>query len=359
MPRFIRQSRVGIQTLIKSGNGRVLVLALALLAALPVMWLAQKTHAFSSFSSTPSGNRGAAATSRVLDSFSEQPPTAASPTPTPALGNYSNTSVALSGNLTVTPSATPEAATSINVSTSTKFKGTLVANTSTGVVRVTDAHPAGSYTVTVTAFGGGGTATKTFTLTVQQGTACLTSGFTNGADVSAGNHPYSVAVGDFNNDGKQDLAVANYYSANVSIRLGDGSGAFSSAADVSVGSGPQSVAVADFNNDGKQDIAVANNDVATVSIALGNGNGIFTNVLTDVSVGNNPISLAVGDFNNDGKQDFAVANDGSANASIRLGNGSGGFTNAADVSVGTRPKSLAIGDFNNDGKQDIAVANGV
>ena len=85
---------------------------------------------------------------------------------TPTLGNYPDTSVRLSGDTTVTPDAAPTNTTSINVSTNTNFKGTFAASPTTGVVTVTDAHPAGTYTVTVTAFGPGGTTTKTFTLTV-------------------------------------------------------------------------------------------------------------------------------------------------------------------------------------------------
>ena len=148
---------------------------------------------------------------------------------TPTLGNYPATSVALSGNAAVTPDAAPTDTTSINVSTSTDFKGTFAADSVTGIVLVTDAHPAGTYPVTVTAFGPGGTATKSFMLTVTA-TACgagSTDGFTNAADVNTGSNPISVAIGDFNGDGIQDLAVVNQSSSTVSIRLGDGMGGFS------------------------------------------------------------------------------------------------------------------------------------
>src|SRR5204862_405826 len=143
------------------------------------------------------------------------------------------------------------------------------ADPTTGALRVVDAHPAGTYTVTVTPFECVAVTAKTFTLTVPAGTACAgTSVFTNGTDATVGTGPRSIALGDFNNDGKQDIAVANNGSSTVSIRLGDGAGGFSGKTEVSVGSAPYSVVVGDFNNDGNQDIAVANNGSDTVSIRL-------------------------------------------------------------------------------------------
>ena len=85
-----------------------------------------------------------------------------------------------------------------------------------------------------------------------------------------------MAVGDFNGDGKQDLAVANPDSDNVSILLGNGAGSFSAATNFGVGTDPDSVAVGDFNGDGKQDLAVANSDSNNVSILLGDGAGSFS-----------------------------------------------------------------------------------
>jgi hypothetical protein len=126
-----------------------------------------------------------------------------------ALGNYPDTSILLSTDTTITPDAAPTNTTSINLSTSTNFNGRLEGDPTTGVVRVTDAHPAGTYTVTVRAFNGGGqTATKTFTLTVTTPTTCTPVSF-GGGGFGVGFDPESVAVGDFNGDGKQDLAVAN------------------------------------------------------------------------------------------------------------------------------------------------------
>ena len=93
----------------------------------------------------------------------------------------------------------------------------------------------------------------------------------------------------------------------MSILLGDGTGNFSAPTNFAVGGHPLSVAVGDFNGDGKQDLAVANYDSSTVSILLGDGAGSFS-APTNFGVGDVPVSVAVGDFNGDGKQDLAVVN---------------------------------------------------
>ena len=97
-----------------------------------------------------------------------------------------------------------------------------------------------------------------------------------------------MAVGDFNGDGKLDLAVVNYGSSNVSILLGNGDGTFKTAVNYGAGSSaPYSVAVADFNGDGKLDLAVANIASNNVSILLGNGDGTFQ-AAVNYGAGSNP-----------------------------------------------------------------------
>ena len=106
-----------------------------------------------------------------------------------------------------------------------------------------------------------------------------------------------------------DLAVANFGSDDVSILLGNGNGTFvTPAVNFGAGDGPWSVAVGDFNNDTIQDLAVANALSDNVSILLGNGNGTFVTPAVNFGVGDQPFSVAVGDFNNDTIQDLAVAN---------------------------------------------------
>ena len=211
--------------------------------------------------------------------------TAASPTErqpnaitvTPTLGNYPNTSLPLSADTLVTPDVAPTNAASMNVSASTSFKGKLEGNPVTGVVRVTDAHPAGTYTVTVRAFDAGGlNVTRTFMLTVTTPLTCNPLTFAAAAPLPA-NSGGAVAVGDFNGDGKQDAAVVSGSANTVSILLGNGAGSFGAPTSFGTGTNtnPASVAVGDFNGDGKQDLATANFDSSNVSILLGDGAGNF------------------------------------------------------------------------------------
>ena len=176
---------------------------------------------------------------------------------------------------------------------------------------------------------------------------------------ATGTNPQSVAVGDFNGDGKLDLAVANGgdfssgAGGNVTVLLGNGDGTFQTALAFAAGDIPQSVAVGDFNGDGKPDLAVANLRSGDVSVLLGNGDGTFQAAQNFPAAGAS--SIAVGDFNGDGKVDLAVA---SGSVSVLLGNGDGTFQAARGFVVGGSPWAVAMGDFNGDGKLDLATANG-
>ena len=188
----------------------------------------------------------------------------------------------------------------------------------------------------------------------------------------------SVAVGDFNGDGKLDLALANEFSntntpgggaGTVSVLLGNGDGTFQTAQNIAYGFEPGSVVVADFNSDGKPDLAVAifstNTTVGTgsVSVLLGNGDGTFQTAQNFADSGT-PGSIAIGDFNHDGKLDLAAANaydgktGGAGDVSVLLGNGDGTFQTAQNIAVGFEPGSVVVADFNSDGKPDLAVLGG-
>src|SRR5439155_13909145 len=178
---------------------------------------------------------------------------------------------------------------------------------------------------------------------------------------AVGTDPRSVAVGDFNGDGKPDLAVANTGSSTISVLLGNGDGTFQAAQTFAAGASPWSVTAGDFNDDGKQDLAAANFGSADVSVLLGNGDGTFQAAVSYPSgtgslSHNHPESVRAGDFNADGKPDLTVANN-DASVSVLLGNGDGTFQAARTFWAHIHPASVAVGDFNRDGNQDLAVAN--
>jgi len=188
-------------------------------------------------------------------------------------------------------------------------------------------------------------------------TAVFGSGFAPAHNYGAALFPYSVAVADFNGDGKADLAVANAHSDSVSVMLGNGDGTFQTEVPYTVGNAPQSVVAGDVDGDGIVDLVVVNTGDSTVEVLLGNGNGTFHAGGT-FTVQANPLDVVIGDFNLDGKLDLAVANGpNSAGVSILLGNGDGTFHAFTASPAGTNANSLAVGDFNGDGKPDLAVTD--
>ncbi|HEV2379464.1 MAG TPA: alkaline phosphatase family protein [Terriglobia bacterium] len=183
----------------------------------------------------------------------------------------------------------------------------------------------------------------------------------NSSSLSTENNPQAVVRGDFNGDGKLDLAVANYGDNTVSVLLSNGNGTFGTNITTATGPGPDALAVGDFNGDGKLDVAVANgNDSSTISILLGNGDGTFTSAPNSpLSVdAAEPVWVGVADLNGDGKLDLLVASDKDNTLSVFLGNGDGTFDPTSVLpNAGQGPVAVAVGDFNGDGKLDLAQAN--
>ncbi len=195
--------------------------------------------------------------------------------------------------------------------------------------------------------------------------------FRSGPSYLAGKYSDSVAVGDFNGDGKRDIVVSNEeeapaVSGDVNILLGFGNGSFGRAVQYHAGNGAaHSIAVADFNGDGKDDLVVASACTFSSDIPFCEAHRMFSMNGTfpdyDVAWLSWPLSVATGDFNNDGKPDFAVAQLGAdlysqdSAVSIYLNESSDAI--ATYRTGGLRGYSVAIGDLNGDGNADLIVAN--
>jgi hypothetical protein len=183
-------------------------------------------------------------------------------------------------------------------------------------------------------------------------------GFAAANTFAIGSSARSVVTADFNLDGKADLATANPSSSNLSILLGDGAGGFAPQTTVPAGPQPGSLAVGDFNNDGKPDLAATNSDGVNnaVTVVLGVGDGTF-GTPRSFAVGTNPVDVTQGDFNGDGKADLAVANMNSNSASVLDGDGAGGFAPRKNFAVGANPQGVAAADVNGDGRPDLLLPN--
>jgi hypothetical protein len=168
-------------------------------------------------------------------------------------------------------------------------------------------------------------------------------------------YPVSVTIGDFNGDGKLDLAIANFNSSTVAILLGNGDGTFQFPLDYATGKQPSNVLAEDLNGDGTLDLVAANQNDSTVSILLGNGDGTFR-PRVDYSMPISPILMIAGDFDGDGKLDLAVAAAVGNTVALLLGNGDGTFQTKT-YGTGAWPRSVAAGDFTGSGRLDLATAN--
>jgi hypothetical protein len=168
-------------------------------------------------------------------------------------------------------------------------------------------------------------------------------------------YPNNAAVGDFNGDGKLDLALGSNavcngtctIPASVYVLPGNGDGTFGAATAAFPGNAP--LAAADLNGDGKLDLVLFSSmDPATCQIFLGNGNGTFSNTANyGGAIGAGGGGLALADFNGDGKLDIAAGG-------VLLGNGDGTFQGIQLGATPSAPTYAAIGDFDKNGTIDVA-----
>lgn len=187
--------------------------------------------------------------------------------------------------------------------------------------------------------------------------------------------PKDVAIGDFNNDGLPDLAVASLRcnkaqdprcdpssrDGMVSLLVGDGRGGFEEfvqservRSPYGVPGAAKAIVAADFDKDGNLDVAVG----ISGKVVVRRGRGDFQLYSPKIiSLGGaEPTDLAVGDFNGDGNVDIVTADLGD-NVFLLLGDGEGSFRTPAKSPVGNAPQGLVVADLNSDGNLDVATAN--
>ncbi len=238
-------------------------------------------------------------------------------------------------------------------------------------------------------------ADRTLTILLGNGSGGFNSA-PNSASIAlpgVGAYVTSVVSGDLNGNGKPDLVVASYDQRNfntfksIFFLLGNGSGGFSvSGISNSGGNEPGSLAIADFNNDGKPDVAILNIISSDVGILLGDGaggiSGASRSLISVAPFGSGPFGIVTGDWNRDGLPDFAVPLSSSNTVTVRLNttilstqtrigfeysgyfvldaNGDGAFSGTPPDEyfqyAAPQPGDIAVtGDWNGDGRTKVGI----
>ncbi len=194
-------------------------------------------------------------------------------------------------------------------------------------------------------------------------------GFKPARQFPAGDYPFGIAARDFNRDGRTDMAVVDYESDKIALLRSKPGGfrapLFFATGPMTGDENPYSVAVADFNRDGRPDLAVANSGRGTVGILIGKPGGF--RAPHTVSTGGSdtfPAAVTTADFNRDGKSDVAALNyyrpggGAGAQAAILLGRGDGSFRAAVRSDAGTEGAyGFVKGRFNPGSKLDLVVSD--
>ncbi|CAF2749938.1 unnamed protein product [Rotaria sp. Silwood2] len=177
-----------------------------------------------------------------------------------------------------------------------------------------------------------------------------------------GSCPRSLAIADFNGDTYKDIAVANLNTRNIGVFLGHGDGTFETQKSSFNRDHffPIRIAVGDFNEDTRSDVAVSYESESIVGVMFGYGNGTFgTQADSAIETAVITLSAAVSDFNCDGHLDIAIGQNKSHSIGVLLGHGDGNFDKQTIFSSEFNGPytSMVVGDFNGDGCQDIVAMN--
>lgn len=176
---------------------------------------------------------------------------------------------------------------------------------------------------------------------------------------NTGSGPHFIGIGDWNGDGKLDLAIPHSISNEVHTWLNLGSGIFSRNNVIPVGTLPRILTAGDFDADGDLDLAVANEASNSVTMVNNDGQGNFLVQGLPILLGGEPSHISSGDINRDGLEDLVIALHDASTILVLINGGDGSFDTQIPYRVNRRPTDLFLGDFDNDGFLDIVVSNSV
>ena len=211
---------------------------------------------------------------------------------------------------------------------------------------------------------------KAFNITFIFGDISLTS-IAPKVDFATGNLPYATALGDFDGDGKLDMAVTNYGSTTVSVYRNISttgtvaSSSFATKVDFATVERPAGISIGDLDGDGKLDMAItddASNKVSVYRNTSTSGSVSFATKV-DFEAGGGTTGILLGDLDGDGKLDIFVTNWGSNRMSVyRNTSEVGSLTTASFASSvvfgnGNSPYRVSLGDLDGDGKLDMAITD--
>ena len=198
----------------------------------------------------------------------------------------------------------------------------------------------------------------TFTPSVTRTPREVSLVFVRGTSFTLSQEPSYMAVGDFNRDNRDDVAVVSPESNEINILLGNNDGSFTPGTVANFGNFPGFVAAGNINNDTFIDLAIADERAGGVFLMYGGPGATFTAPALR-QVGRRPFGVAIADFDHATGNDLVISDRDTNRVQVLLNNGAAApiFSLGGTTQVGTEPTDIVTADFNLDNNVDVATLN--